>query len=139
MLSMLWATYAYKYSTWLSPRTSEPRTIVCGRRPNPKCVAPLVRQRRKLLPKRAKTLLRQGARAISALWQRAKRKARNDSRTRRSLIRALQRTNQRRRQKKELRMPISELKNVLIDFVNSNPLDENVWRRDFELGWPYVT
>ena len=40
---------------------------------------------------------------------------------------------------KELGMPISELKTVLTDFVKANPLDENVWRRDFELGWPYLT
>ena len=35
MLSMLWATYAYKYSTWLNPKPWDPLTIVFGRRPLP--------------------------------------------------------------------------------------------------------
>ena len=30
MLSMLWATYAYKYSTWLNQKTLEQRTIASG-------------------------------------------------------------------------------------------------------------
>lgn len=39
----------------------------------------------------------------------------------------------------ELGMPLSELKAVLTAFIKATPPDENVWRRDFELGWPYTT
>ena len=125
-----------KYSTWLNLRTSGPRTIVCGKRPNKLCVARRVhRRKRNLLPKGAKTLLRRGARVISDLWRRVKRKARSDSRTRRSLVRALQRANERRRKSKELdMMPLSVLKTTLSRFIRSRPLDEDVWLRDFQLG-----
>jgi hypothetical protein len=36
-------------------------------------------------------------------------------------------------------MPLTDLKRSLTAFIKANPLDENVWRRDFELGWPYTT
>lgn len=39
----------------------------------------------------------------------------------------------------ELGVSIVELKAALIAFIKANPLNESVWRRDFELGWPYTT
>jgi len=40
---------------------------------------------------------------------------------------------------KELDMPLEALKKHLTAFIESLPVDESVWQRDFQLGWPYVT
>jgi hypothetical protein len=40
---------------------------------------------------------------------------------------------------KELDMPLSVLKTTLSRFIRSRPVDEDVWLRDFQLGWPYLT
>ena len=40
---------------------------------------------------------------------------------------------------KELDMPLADLKKALTAFIRVNPVDEGVWRRDFELSWPYLT
>ena len=40
---------------------------------------------------------------------------------------------------KELDMPLAALKEHLTAFIESLPIDESVWRRDFELSWPYLT
>ena len=40
---------------------------------------------------------------------------------------------------KELEMPLADLKKALTAFIKTNPVDESVWTRDFELSWPYQT
>ena len=40
---------------------------------------------------------------------------------------------------KELDMSLARLKKALTAFIRTNPVDEGVWRRDFELSWPYLT
>ena len=40
---------------------------------------------------------------------------------------------------KELEMPLAGLKKALSAFIKTNPVDESVWTRDFELSWPYQT
>ena len=40
---------------------------------------------------------------------------------------------------KELEMPLAGLKKALTAFIKTNPVDESVWTRDFELSWPYQT
>ena len=33
----------------------------------------------------------------------------------------------------------NELQQVFSDYVSSRNLDEDVWRKDVELSWPYIT
>ncbi len=36
-----------------------------------------------------------------------------------------------------LNMPLEELQEVFRVYCKSNPVDENVWKGDIELSWPY--
>ena len=40
---------------------------------------------------------------------------------------------------KELGISLTELKSVLTAFIKSNPVDPDIWQRDFQISWPYVT
>ncbi len=33
----------------------------------------------------------------------------------------------------------TELQQVFCDFVASRPLDPDVWQKDIEMSWPYIT
>jgi len=37
----------------------------------------------------------------------------------------------------KLNMPLEELQEVFMVYCKSNPVDENVWKGDIELSWPY--
>lgn len=36
-------------------------------------------------------------------------------------------------------MPKTELQQVFADYVSSRGLDEDIWQKDVELSWPYIT
>ena len=38
-----------------------------------------------------------------------------------------------------LGMPLEELQQRFREFVARTPIDEDVWRGDVELSWPYIT
>ena len=40
---------------------------------------------------------------------------------------------------KKLDMPLSTLQSEFNNYVASNPIDEDVWKLDVEIGWPYIT
>jgi hypothetical protein len=37
----------------------------------------------------------------------------------------------------KLNMPLEELQEVFRVYCKNNPVDENVWKGDIELSWPY--
>ena len=39
----------------------------------------------------------------------------------------------------KLGITLEEMQQTFRDFVASNPLDDEAWRKDVELGWPYIT
>ena len=39
----------------------------------------------------------------------------------------------------KLGMPLEELQQRFREFVARTPIDEDVWRGDVELSWPYIT
>jgi len=40
---------------------------------------------------------------------------------------------------KELKLPLSQLKQLLKNYIRQIPLTDDAWNADIELGWPYVT
>ena len=36
-------------------------------------------------------------------------------------------------------MPKTDLQRVFADYVSSRNLDEDIWQKDVELSWPYIT
>ena len=36
-------------------------------------------------------------------------------------------------------MPKTDLQRVFADYVSSRGLDEDIWQKDVELSWPYIT
>ena len=40
---------------------------------------------------------------------------------------------------KQLDMPLSALQSEFNSYAASNPIDEDVWKLDVEIGWPYIT
>lgn len=40
---------------------------------------------------------------------------------------------------KELNMPLPLLKTLLNNYIAQNPLCDDAWNADVELGWPYLT
>jgi hypothetical protein len=39
----------------------------------------------------------------------------------------------------KLNMPLSELQQLFREFVARTPIDEDVWKGDIDLSWPYIT
>ena len=39
----------------------------------------------------------------------------------------------------ELGMPLGELQQRFREFVARTPIDEDVWKGDIDLSWPYIT
>ena len=39
----------------------------------------------------------------------------------------------------ELGMPLAELQQRFREFVARTPIDEDVWKGDIDLSWPYIT
>ena len=40
---------------------------------------------------------------------------------------------------KRLYMPLSALQSEFNSYAASNPIDEDVWKLDGAIGWPYIT
>ena len=40
---------------------------------------------------------------------------------------------------KRLDMPLETLQEEFRQYVKVNPLDSDVWKRDIEVSWPYIT
>ena len=40
---------------------------------------------------------------------------------------------------KELELPLHYLKQLLSNYIKQNPLTDDAWNSDIELGWPYQT
>ena len=40
---------------------------------------------------------------------------------------------------KELNLPIPKLKQLLNNYISMNPITDDAWNADIELGWPYIT
>jgi hypothetical protein len=40
---------------------------------------------------------------------------------------------------KELKIPLKTLQQILIEYINRNPIDPTAWSADIELSWPYTT
>jgi hypothetical protein len=40
---------------------------------------------------------------------------------------------------KELNIPLKELQQTLIEYINRTPIDPTAWSDDIELSWPYTT
>jgi len=38
-----------------------------------------------------------------------------------------------------LDMPKTELQRVFREYVSTQPIDPDIWRKDVELCWPYIT
>ena len=38
-----------------------------------------------------------------------------------------------------LNMPLGELQQLFREFVARTPIDEDVWKGDIDLSWPYIT
>lgn len=40
---------------------------------------------------------------------------------------------------KKLQMPLETLKDKFREYVETNPIDQDVWTKDVELSWPFIT
>jgi hypothetical protein len=40
---------------------------------------------------------------------------------------------------KKLDMPLKTLQEEFRQYVEVNPIDSDVWKRDIEVSWPYIT
>lgn len=40
---------------------------------------------------------------------------------------------------KELNIPLNKLKQLFNAYVHQNPISDDAWNADIELGWPYAT
>lgn len=40
---------------------------------------------------------------------------------------------------KEQNISTEEMKNLFSEFVSGIPLDDDVWQKDIDLSWPYIT
>tara|TARA_B100000925_G_scaffold282100_1_gene254600 strand:+ start:1499 stop:1684 length:186 start_codon:yes stop_codon:yes gene_type:complete len=40
---------------------------------------------------------------------------------------------------KQLNMPLETLQEEFRQYVEVNPIDSDVWKRDIEVSWPYIT
>ena len=40
---------------------------------------------------------------------------------------------------KELNIPLKELQQTLIEYINRTPIDPTAWSNDIDLVWPYIT
>ena len=40
---------------------------------------------------------------------------------------------------KKLDMPLETLQEEFRQYVEVNPIDSDVWKRDIEVSWPYIT
>lgn len=39
----------------------------------------------------------------------------------------------------EVGIPLSEMQQLFREYVARTPIDEDVWRRDVDVAWPYIT
>lgn len=40
---------------------------------------------------------------------------------------------------KELEVPLETLKDKFREYVKTNPIDHDIWSKDVELSWPFIT